>query len=62
MTIVRIRREEMAVVRAAGERVARRTHSRFVVDQNRVEVTGEDKSVKTDEEEAGDSEKPLDLR
>jgi hypothetical protein len=62
MTIVRIRREEMALVKAAGERVARRTHARFVVDQSRVEITEEERSAKADDEEVGDTEKPLDLR
>ena len=62
MTIVRIRREEMALVKAAGERVARRTHARFVVDQSRVEITEDKDPAKTDDEEAGDTEKPLDLR
>jgi hypothetical protein len=52
MTIVKIRREEIALVKAAGERVARRTHSRFIVDQNRVEVTEENES--DEEEAAGD--------
>jgi hypothetical protein len=62
MTIVRIRREEMALVKAAGERVARRTHARFVVDQSRVEITEDDRPAKAGDEEAGDTEKPLDLR
>jgi hypothetical protein len=60
MTIVRIRREEIALVQAAGERVARRTHSRFVLDQKRVEVTEENEPNRPDEGE--DTKKPLELR
>jgi hypothetical protein len=62
MTIVKIRRKEMAVIKAAGERVARRTHARFVLDQNRVEVTEDDKSAQADDTDLGDTKKPLDLR
>jgi hypothetical protein len=60
MTIIKIRREEIALVKAAGERVARRTHSRFVLDQNRVEVTEEGNSANSDE--GNEVKKPLDLR
>jgi hypothetical protein len=52
----------MALIKAAGERVARRTHARFVVDRNRVEITEDEKPAKTGDEELGDTKKPLDLR
>jgi hypothetical protein len=60
MTIIKIRREEIALVQAAGERLARRNHSRFVIDQNRVEVADDENSSKPDD--GSDSKKPLDLR
>lgn len=60
MTIVKTRREEIALVQAAGEHVARRTHFRFVLDQTRVEVTEENDSNPSDEGE--NTEKHLNLR
>ena len=39
MATVRIRQEEMQVLREAANRLERRSNSRFVLDQSRVEVS-----------------------
>jgi len=41
MPVVKVQRNEMERVKAAAERVAHRTNSRFVLDPNRVEITDE---------------------
>jgi hypothetical protein len=41
MPVIRIRRDEMNLVEAAADRKARRTNSRFVIKQERVEVAEE---------------------
>ena len=52
MPIVKIRRDEMEVVKEAAERLARRSNSRFVIDEARVEITDEGEgSSPTDEAE-----------
>jgi len=61
MAIVKIRPKEMAAVKAAGERLARRTHSRFVVNEARIEVAEESEESGRSEDDR-EVEKPLDLR
>jgi hypothetical protein len=42
MLAVKIRREEMEMVKQAATRVERRSNSKFVIDQRRIEVTDDD--------------------
>lgn len=53
MPAVKIRREEMEMVKQAATRVERRSNSRFVIDQNRVEVTEDERqpAIDTDEDD-----------
>jgi hypothetical protein len=53
---VKIRPEEMEIVKQAATRVERRSNSRFVIDQCRIEVTDEDDQPA--ETKAGESESP----
>lgn len=39
---VKLRRDEFEIVKAAAQRVERRSNSTFVMDQSRVEVTDEE--------------------
>lgn len=57
MVAVKIRPEEMEIVKQAATRVERRSNSRFVIDQCRVQVT-EDDDQGAAETKAGDSESP----
>jgi hypothetical protein len=41
MPVVKIRREEMNLVKEAAERKAQRTNSNFVIKQERVEISRE---------------------
>lgn len=54
MPAVKIRREEMEMVKQAVTRVERRSNSRFVMDQNRIEVTEDEcqPTIDTDEDES----------
>jgi hypothetical protein len=58
MPAVKIRREEFEIVKQAATRVERRSNSKFVIDQRRVEVTDDDSQPAMDDEE-GDSESPV---
>lgn len=39
MPVVKIHRDEMEIVKEAASRVERRSNSRFVIDQTKLEVT-----------------------
>jgi hypothetical protein len=54
MPIVKIRRDEMEIVKQAAIRVERRSNAKFVMDQSRVEVTDEGcpPQVDTDEDDS----------
>jgi hypothetical protein len=54
MAAVKIRPEEMEIVKQAATRVERRSNSRFVIDQCRITVT-EDSDQAAAETEVGDS-------
>ena len=56
MPAVKIRRDEMEIVKQAALRVERRSNSRFVMDQDRVEVTDEESHPQLDTKE--DEAKP----
>lgn len=55
---VKIRKDEMEIVRQAVTRVERRSNSRFVMDQTRVEVTDDDPSPPALEDQEDDSTPP----
>ena len=57
MPAVKIRKDEMEIVRQAVTRVERRSNSRFVMDQTRVEVTDDNSPSPTldDQEDDGNS-------
>jgi hypothetical protein len=60
--MVKIRREEMEMVKRAASRVERRSNSRFVIDESRVEVTedvAEDDSQAVSELKEDDSKEPF---
>lgn len=42
MATVKIRRDEMEIVKEAASRIARRSNSRFVIDPSRVEIADKD--------------------
>ena len=56
MPAVKIRPDEMEIVKQAASRIERRSNSRFVIDRTRVEVTEEDRQPSPDVEE--DESKP----
>jgi ribosomal 50S subunit-recycling heat shock protein len=51
MPAIKIRREEMEIVKQAASRVERRSNSRFVIDQNKVEITDDEARPATEAEE-----------
>jgi len=58
MPVVKIRREELEIVKQAAMRIERRSNSRFVIDQSRVEVTDDERQSAVDTEEK-DSKPPV---
>jgi len=42
MAVIRLRRDEVDLVASAADRKAKRSHSRFVINEDRIEVTGEE--------------------
>jgi hypothetical protein len=58
MPVVKIRREELEMVKQAAMRLERRSNSKFVIDQNKVEVTDDDCQPNIDAEEE-DSKPPV---
>jgi hypothetical protein len=60
MPAIKIRRDEFEIVKAAADRVARRSNSKFVLDESLVQVTDEDTSSNEPKDaEEGDKESPL---
>lgn len=60
MAIVRIGREEMKAIVDVAERMAHRMNTRFVVDQQKVEILDEPEQLAPDHQ--ANNPQPLDLR
>jgi len=45
MAVVKIRRDEMEIVKEAASRIERRSNSRFVIDRSRVEISDDGEDV-----------------
>jgi hypothetical protein len=54
MPVVKIHRDEMEIVKEAASRVERRSNSRFVIDQTKLEVTDSERepAAEADDEDS----------